>query len=72
MVTPADHLAAARAASDPAALRALAGTGLPFVDQALAANPHTPPDALARLAGSRHTAWHGNRGRVARVLAGRA
>ncbi|PJN21935.1 hypothetical protein [Kitasatospora sp. CB02891] len=61
MPTPADHLAAARAASDPAALRALASTGLPFIDQALAANPHTPPDTLTQLAGVRHSAWNDNR-----------
>ncbi|MFF0295049.1 hypothetical protein ACFYST_16650 [Kitasatospora sp. NPDC004614] len=61
MPTPADRLAEARASTDPAALRALTAVGLPFVDQALAENPHTPPDVLARLAEVRHSDWNDNR-----------
>ncbi|KDN82509.1 hypothetical protein [Kitasatospora cheerisanensis] len=60
MPTPADRLAEARESSDPAALRALTATGYAFVDQALAVNPHTPPDALAVLAGARHSVWNDN------------
>ncbi|MFD8482232.1 hypothetical protein [Kitasatospora sp. NPDC059673] len=61
MPTPADRLAAARASADPAELRALTDVGLPFVDQALAENPQTPPDALLLLAGVRRGDWNDNR-----------
>ncbi|RKE21780.1 hypothetical protein [Streptomyces sp. TLI_171] len=60
MPTPADRLAEARTSGDPAVLRRLVDTGYPFVHQALAVNPRTPPDALARLAGARHGGWNDN------------
>ncbi|PBC67422.1 hypothetical protein BX265_8024 [Streptomyces sp. TLI_235] len=60
MPTPADHLAEARASDDAAALRRLARCPYPFVWQALAANPRTPPAALLELAAARHSPWNDN------------
>lgn len=60
-VSPVDHLAAARSCRDPAELRRLAAGPYPFVWQALAKNPYTPPDALVALASARSDAWNDHR-----------
>lgn len=61
MASPADRLAAARRSRDPAELRRLAAGPYPFVWQALAENPCTPPDALVLLAGARSDEWNDQR-----------
>ncbi|GLY83522.1 hypothetical protein [Actinoallomurus iriomotensis] len=59
--TPADHL---RLAADPATgedvLRGLSQSPYPFVWQALAANPNTPPAVLGRLCSQRDSTWNDN------------
>ncbi|MFJ6012879.1 hypothetical protein [Streptomyces sp. NPDC092952] len=67
MPTPADHLAQARDESDGPTLRRLATSPYPFVWQALAANPHTPPEALQQLSAARDSVWNDNR--LLRLLA---
>lgn len=60
--TPAQYRdLAADPGTDDAVLRALAGCPYPFVREALAANPRTPPDVLARLCGQRSSTWNDNR-----------
>lgn len=61
MPTPADLLALARAESDSSVLHRLVQCPYPFVWQALATNPHTPPAALLELAAARDSAWNDNR-----------
>lgn len=59
--TPADHLApAADPSSGEDVLRGLARSPYPFVWQALAANPGTPPDVLGRLRSQRDSVWNDN------------
>ena len=57
--TPADHR---NLATDPATsedvLRRLSQSPYPFVWQALAANPHTPPDVLGELCSHRDSTWN--------------
>ncbi|WP_328444273.1 hypothetical protein OG780_02785 [Streptomyces sp. NBC_00386] len=65
--TPADHLALASAEKDSTVLRRLAHCPYPFVRQALAANPHTPPSALLDLSAARDSSWNDNR--LLRLLA---
>ncbi|CAG6396690.1 hypothetical protein NMG29_14275 [Streptomyces cocklensis] len=67
MPTPADHLALARAESDSSVLQRLARCPYPFVWHALAANPHTPPEALQALSTARDSVWNDNR--LLRLLA---
>ncbi|MET7370827.1 hypothetical protein ABZS61_34225 [Streptomyces sp. NPDC005566] len=67
MPTPADHLALAHAEKDSVALERLAQCPYPFVWQALAANPHTPPVALQKLSTARDSVWNDNR--LLRLLA---
>ncbi|MEV0401773.1 hypothetical protein [Actinoallomurus sp. NPDC050550] len=67
--TPADQR---DVAADPDAgegvLRHLTDSPYPFVWQALAANPRTPADVLARLCAKTDSAW--NDGRLLSLLAG--
>lgn len=67
MHTPADHLERARTASDSSVLLRLARCPYPFVWQALAANPDTPPAALLELSAARDSVWNDNR--LLRLLA---
>ncbi|MER5658649.1 hypothetical protein ABT076_37265 [Streptomyces sp. NPDC002131] len=67
MRTPADYLALARAEEDSDALQNLARCPYPFVWQALASNPHTPPAALRELTTARDSVWNDNR--LLRLLA---
>ncbi|MEW1690605.1 hypothetical protein ACIQOF_08150 [Streptomyces sp. NPDC091265] len=67
MPTPADYLALARAEKDSLVLRRLAKCPYPFVWQALAINPHTPPEALQELSAARDSDWNDNR--LLRLLA---
>lgn len=59
--TPADYLALARAEKDGSALHRLVQCPYPFVWQALATNPHTPPAALLELSKARDSVWNDNR-----------
>ncbi|MFF5011363.1 hypothetical protein ACFY3G_52425 [Streptomyces phaeochromogenes] len=61
MHTPADYLELARAEKDSAVLHRLARCPYPFVWQALAANPSTPPGALLELSTAQDSAWNDNR-----------
>jgi hypothetical protein len=65
--TPADHLALAHAEKDASVLQRLAKGPYPFVRQALATNPHTPPVALLELSQARDSVWNDNR--LLRLLA---
>ncbi|MEU0634489.1 hypothetical protein [Streptomyces sp. NPDC005989] len=67
MPTPADYLALARAERDSLVLQRLAKCPYPFVWQALAANPHTPPEALQELSAARDSVWNDNK--LLRLLA---
>ena len=59
--TPADYLELARAEKDSAVLHRLARCPYPFVWQALAANPSTPPDTLLELSTAQDSAWNDNK-----------
>ncbi|PBC80486.1 hypothetical protein BX261_0314 [Streptomyces sp. 2321.6] len=61
MPTPADYLALAHAEKDSVVLQPLTQCPYPFVWQALAANPHTPPVALQELSTARDSVWNDNR-----------
>lgn len=61
MHTPADYLELAHAAHDISVLQRLAECPYPFVWQALADNPHTPPVTLLQLAAARDSIWNDNR-----------
>ncbi|MGW3417372.1 hypothetical protein [Streptomyces phaeochromogenes] len=61
MHTPADYLELARAEKDSAVLHRLARCPYPFVWQALAANPSTPPGTLLELSTAQDSAWNDNR-----------
>ncbi|MET9917560.1 hypothetical protein [Streptomyces sp. NPDC006435] len=61
MHTPADYLELARTENDGQVLHRLVGSPYPFVWQALAANPHTPPAALLELSAARDSVWNDNR-----------
>ncbi|MFH8485085.1 hypothetical protein [Streptomyces longisporoflavus] len=61
MHTPADYLETARTEHDRAVLQRLARCPYPFVWQALAANPSTPPGTLLELSTARDSAWNDNR-----------
>ncbi|MFD5522525.1 hypothetical protein [Streptomyces sp. NPDC127066] len=61
MPTPADYLALARAEKDGSVLHRLVQCPYPFVWQALATNPHTPPAALLELSKARDSVWNDNR-----------
>lgn len=65
--TSADYLALARAERDALALQRLAKCPYPFVWQALAVNPHTPPDVLQELSAARDSVWNDNK--LLRLLA---
>lgn len=67
MPTPADYLALAQTERDGSALRSLARSPYPFVWQALATNPHTPPAVLVALSKARDSVWNDNR--LLRLLA---
>lgn len=67
MPTPADYLALARAERDSLVLQRLAKCPYPFVWQALATNPHTPPEALQELSAARDSVWNDNK--LLRLLA---
>ncbi|MEV0522948.1 hypothetical protein AB0I66_05945 [Streptomyces sp. NPDC050439] len=67
MPTPADFLALARTESDSSVLHRLVRCPYPFVWQAVAANPHTPPAALLELTTARDSTWNDNR--LLRLLA---
>ncbi|MER5475352.1 hypothetical protein [Streptomyces sp. NPDC002685] len=67
MPTPADYLALARAERDSLVLQRLAKCPYPFVWQALATNPHTPPEALQKLSAARDSVWNDNK--LLRLLA---
>ncbi|MFF2009156.1 hypothetical protein ACFVWY_08795 [Streptomyces sp. NPDC058195] len=67
MPTPADYLALARAERDSFVLQRLAKCPYPFVWQALATNPHTPPEALQELSAARDSVWNDNK--LLRLLA---
>ncbi|MGW6060299.1 hypothetical protein [Streptomyces sp. NPDC055189] len=67
MRSPADYLELARAETDGCALRRLVRCPYPFVWQALAGNPHTPPAALLELSAARDSTWNDNR--LLRLLA---
>ncbi|MGW1067068.1 hypothetical protein ACWD4F_21440 [Streptomyces aureus] len=67
MPTPADFLAQAQTERDGSALERLARCPYPFVWQALAANPHTPPAVLLDLTAARDSAWNDNK--LLRLLA---
>ncbi|MFG2171582.1 hypothetical protein ACGFMO_09380 [Streptomyces niveus] len=67
MPTPADYLALAHAERDSLVLRRLATCPYPFVWQALATNPHTPPEALQELSAARDSVWNDNK--LLRLLA---
>lgn len=67
MPTPADYLALAHAERDSVVLQRLAQCPYPFVWQALAANPHTPPVALQELSTARDSVWNDNK--LLRLLA---
>lgn len=67
MPTPADYLALAHAEKDSVVLQRLAQCPYPFVWQALAANPHTPPVALQELSTARDSVWNDNK--LLRLLA---
>ncbi|MET8102375.1 hypothetical protein ABZV29_39045 [Streptomyces sp. NPDC005236] len=67
MPTPADYLARAHAERDSFVLQRLAQCPYPFVWQALAANPHTPPEALQELSTARDSVWNDNK--LLRLLA---
>lgn len=67
MSTPADYLALAHAETGGPVLQRLAQCPYPFVWQALAANPHTPPVALLELSTARDSVWNDNR--LLRLLA---
>jgi hypothetical protein len=60
--SPADYrdLASSPDTTDPV-LRALADCPYPFVWEALAANPRTPADVLARLSAQYSSTWNDNR-----------
>ncbi|MCT2546781.1 MULTISPECIES: hypothetical protein [Streptomyces] len=68
MPTPADYLALARAERDSLVLQRLAKSPYPFVWQALATNPHTPPEALQELSAARDSVWNDNK--LLHLLAG--
>lgn len=61
MPTPADYLALAHTERDSLVLRRLVKCPYPFVRQALAVNPHTPPEALQELSRTRDSVWNDNR-----------
>ncbi|WP_328864808.1 hypothetical protein [Streptomyces sp. NBC_00304] len=61
MPTPADYLALAHSERDSLVLRRLVKCPYPFVRQALAVNPHTPPEALQELSRTRDSVWNDNR-----------
>ncbi|MFE9813081.1 hypothetical protein, partial [Streptomyces sp. NPDC005548] len=61
MRTPADYLALARTEENGVVLQSLARCPYPFVWQALAANPRTPPVALQELTTARDSVWNDNR-----------
>ncbi|MFH8471774.1 hypothetical protein [Streptomyces sp. NPDC018000] len=67
MPTPADYLVLAHAEKDSFVLQRLARCPYPFVWQALAANPYTPPEALQELSTARDSVWNDNR--LLRLLA---
>ncbi|MEU1436371.1 hypothetical protein ABZ438_20090 [Streptomyces sp. NPDC005786] len=67
MPTPADYLALAHVERDSVVLQRLAQCPYPFVWQALAATPHTPPVALQELSTARDSVWNDNR--LLRLLA---
>lgn len=67
MPTPADYLALAHAERDTLVLQRLAKCPYPFVWQALATNPHTPPEALQELSAARDSVWNDNK--LLRLLA---
>ncbi|MFH8470720.1 hypothetical protein [Streptomyces sp. NPDC017991] len=67
MHTPADYLEPARTENDSAVLHRLARSPYPFVWQALAANPSTPPGTLLELSTAQDNAWNDNR--LLRLLA---
>lgn len=69
MPTPADYLALAHAEKDGSVLHRLVQCPYPFVWQALATNPHTPPAALLELSKARDSVWNDNR--LLRLLAER-
>lgn len=58
--TPAGYLALAHAEKDSVVLQRLAQCPYPFVWQALAVNPHTPPVALQELSTARDSVWNDN------------
>ncbi|MCU7820950.1 hypothetical protein KSNIM_04580 [Kitasatospora sp. DSM 101779] len=61
MHPPADHLDLANASSDVAVLHGPVRCTRPFVRQALAADPHTPPAAPLEPASARHSSRNDNR-----------
>ncbi|MGW3935275.1 hypothetical protein [Streptomyces sp. NBC_00024] len=61
MHTPADYLELARTENDSAVLHRLARSPYPFVWQALAANPSTPPGTLLELSTAQDSVWNDNR-----------
>ncbi|MEV6161537.1 hypothetical protein AB0L71_06365 [Streptomyces sp. NPDC052052] len=67
MPTPAEYLALAHDERDRFVLQRLAQCPYPFVWQALAANPHTPPEALQELSAARDSVWNDNK--LLRLLA---
>ncbi|WP_367048528.1 hypothetical protein [Streptomyces sp. Je 1-332] len=67
MHTPGDYLERARTENDSAALHRLAQCQYPFVWQALATNPATPPGTLLELSKAHDSAWNDNR--LLRLLA---
>lgn len=67
MPTPADYLALAGAEKDGTVLHGLVQCPYPFVWQALAVNPCTPPAALMELSKARDSVWNDNR--LLRLLA---
>ncbi|MFI6090724.1 hypothetical protein [Streptomyces sp. NPDC051218] len=67
MHTPGDYLERARTENDSAVLQRLAQCQYPFVWQALATNPSTPPSTLLELSNAHDSAWNDNR--LLRLLA---
>ncbi|MGW7071812.1 hypothetical protein ACWGII_30895 [Streptomyces sp. NPDC054855] len=61
MQTPSDYLELARTEDDSTVLHRLARCPYPFVWQALAANPSTPPVTLLELSTAQDSAWNDNR-----------
>lgn len=61
MHTPADYLELARAEKDSSVLHRLVRCPYPFVWHELAANPHTPPEALLALSAVHDSTWNDNR-----------